>query len=88
MVSGRELPAGSWPGDLLGEIGATPTTELRRSGPLLGAVIHAALLVAAEMDEGDVVVLLADVGWKYLSTGIFDRDPDELEDELGRSLLW
>jgi len=53
-----------------------------------GAVLHVALRVAAEMDEGTIVVLLADGGWKYLSTGIFDRDPDELEDELDRSLLW
>jgi cysteine synthase len=53
-----------------------------------GAALHVALRAAAEMDEGRVVVLLADGGWKYLSTGIFDRDPDELEDELERSLLW
>ena len=53
-----------------------------------GAAIHVALRVAAEMDAGQIVVLLADGGWKYLSTGIFDRDLDELEDELERSLLW
>lgn len=53
-----------------------------------GAVLHVALRVAAEMGEGNVVLLLADGGWKYLSTGIYDRDPDELEDELERSLLW
>jgi cysteine synthase B len=53
-----------------------------------GAVLYVALRVAAEMDEGRIVVLLADGGWKYLSTGIYDRDPDELEDELDRSLLW
>ncbi len=53
-----------------------------------GAAVHAALRVAAEMDEGSIVVLLADGGWKYLSTGIFDRDLDELGDELERSLLW
>lgn len=53
-----------------------------------GAALHVALRVAAEMSEGQVVVLLADGGWKYLSTGIYDRDPDELEDELERSLLW
>ena len=39
-------------------------------------------------EEGSVVVLLADGGWKYLSTGIYDRDLDELQDELERSLLW
>jgi len=53
-----------------------------------GAVLHVALRVAAEMDGGRVVILLADGGWKYLSTGIFDRDVDELSDELESSLLW
>jgi cysteine synthase B len=53
-----------------------------------GAALHVALRVAAEMEEGNVVVLLADGGWKYLSTGIYDRDPDELDEELERSLLW
>jgi cysteine synthase len=53
-----------------------------------GAVIHVALQVAAEMGEGQVVVLLADGGWKYLSTGLWSRDLDELEDELEGSILW
>jgi cysteine synthase B len=34
------------------------------------------------------VVLLADGGWKYLSTDLWRRDLDELEDELEGSLLW
>ena len=34
------------------------------------------------------MVLLADGGWKYLSTGIYDRDIDDLDEELERSLLW
>ena len=53
-----------------------------------GAVLHVALQVAAEMGEGHVVVLLADGGWKYLSTGLWSRDLDELEDELEGSILW
>ena len=53
-----------------------------------GAALHVALRAAAEMEQGDVVVLLADGGWKYLSTGIYDRDPDELEEQLEHSLLW
>jgi [CysO sulfur-carrier protein]-thiocarboxylate-dependent cysteine synthase len=53
-----------------------------------GAVLHVALLAAAELQEGTVVVLLADGGSKYLSTGIYERQLDELEDELERSLLW
>jgi cysteine synthase len=53
-----------------------------------GAAVHVALQVAAEMTEGQIVVLLADGGWKYLSTGLWSRDLDELEEELESSLLW
>jgi cysteine synthase len=53
-----------------------------------GAALHVALRAADEMQEGSVVVLLADGGWKYLSTGIYDRDLDAVQDELERSLLW
>ena len=53
-----------------------------------GAALHVALRAAAEMEEGTIVVLLADGGWKYLSTGIYDRDLDALDDQLDRSLLW
>jgi cysteine synthase B len=53
-----------------------------------GAALHVALRAAAEMEEGSIVVLLADGGWKYLSTGIYDRDIDDLDEVLERSLLW
>lgn len=36
-----------------------------------GAVIHQAIKVASEMDEGNIVVVLADGGWKYLSLDIW-----------------
>ena len=32
-----------------------------------GAVVHQAIKVASEMDEGSIVAMLADGGWKYLS---------------------
>ena len=53
-----------------------------------GAALHVALRIAAEMGEGQIVVLLADGGWKYLSTGIWSRDLDQLEEELEGSILW
>ena len=53
-----------------------------------GAVLHVGLQIAAEMDEGQLVLLLADGGWKYLSTGLWSRDLDELEGELEASILW
>jgi len=36
-----------------------------------GAVVHQAIQVAREMEEGNIVVVLADGGWKYLSLGIW-----------------
>ncbi len=58
------------------------------AGLSCGAAISVALRVAAEMDHGNVVVLLADGGWKYLSAQLWTRDLDELEGELEGSLLW
>jgi cysteine synthase B len=53
-----------------------------------GAAVAVAIRVAREMQQGCVVVLLADGGWKYLSTDLWTRGLDELEDELEASLLW
>jgi [CysO sulfur-carrier protein]-thiocarboxylate-dependent cysteine synthase len=53
-----------------------------------GAVIAVGVRVAREMAAGNVVVLLADGGWKYLSADLWTRQLDDLEDELEGSLLW
>ena len=53
-----------------------------------GAVVTVALRVAREIERGNVVALLADAGWKYLSAGLWERELDQLEHELERSLLW
>ncbi len=58
------------------------------AGLSCGAAVAVAARVAREMDRGSVVVLLADAGWKYLSTDLWTRDLDELEDELEGSVLW
>jgi len=38
-----------------------------------GAVVHQAIKVASEMDEGNIVVILADGGWKYLSMDFWTK---------------
>jgi len=38
-----------------------------------GAVAHQATKVASEMDEGNIVVVLADGGWKYLSLDFWNK---------------
>ena len=53
-----------------------------------GAVLHVAHRVAAELERGDVVCLLADGGWKYLSTrGVGARARARREERL-RDLWW
>ena len=51
-----------------------------------GAVIHAALRLASELDEGVVVCVLADGGWKYLSARFWDTD--DVEGAMERSVWW
>ncbi len=53
-----------------------------------GAVIYAAIRIAERMDEGNIVVLLADGGWKYLSTGLWTRDIAELEEDIAGKIWW
>ncbi len=38
-----------------------------------GAVVHQAIKVASKMDEGNIVVVLADGGWKYLSHNFWTK---------------
>jgi len=58
------------------------------AGPSCGAALHAALRIAATMEHGKIVVILADGGWKYLSEDLWTRDLDQLEDALEEKLLW
>jgi cysteine synthase B len=53
-----------------------------------GAVIHAARRVAARLDSGDVVCLLADGGWKYLSTRAWAPDEEVAEKSVEETLWW
>jgi [CysO sulfur-carrier protein]-thiocarboxylate-dependent cysteine synthase len=47
------------------------------AGVSSGAVVHAARKLAEELDEGVVVMVLADGGWKYLSADFWDAaDPE------------
>jgi [CysO sulfur-carrier protein]-thiocarboxylate-dependent cysteine synthase len=53
-----------------------------------GAVIHVGQRIAAELDHGDVVCLLADGGWKYLSTDAWHEDLTAAEKGVEESLWW
>jgi cysteine synthase B len=63
---------------------------LRREGVFggvsSGAVIQAALRLADELDEGVVVCVLADGGWKYLSADFWEAT--DVEQAMERSVWW
>jgi cysteine synthase B len=56
------------------------------AGVSAGAVVHVARTIAAELDEGVVVCVLADAGWKYLSADFWDAD--NVETSMERTLWW
>jgi [CysO sulfur-carrier protein]-thiocarboxylate-dependent cysteine synthase len=87
---------------LTSRFSVTSTDALRRTRELLdreglfagissGAALHAALAVAdkavAAGQEADVVVMIADGGWRYLSTGAYAGTLEEAEARL-EGQLW
>jgi cysteine synthase len=57
------------------------------AGVSSGAIARVASRIAGELDEGNVVFIVADDGWKYLSSGIYTRPVEEIEN-LDSTLWW
>ncbi len=57
------------------------------AGVSSGAIARVAVRIAGEMDEGNVVFIVCDDGWKYLSSGIYTLPVDEVAD-LESTLWW
>jgi cysteine synthase B len=58
-------------------------------GVSAGAVLHAGLRFARRMERGNVVMMFADSGWKYLDTGLWSGAPlPEDDDELDEVIWW
>jgi cysteine synthase len=53
-----------------------------------GAVLHVGKRVAGELGSGDVVCLLPDGGWKYLSTGAWGSELAAAEKSVEETLWW
>jgi cysteine synthase len=56
------------------------------AGVSSGAVVHVARALARERDEGVVVAVLADAGWKYLSADFWEAD--DVERAMERTVWW
>jgi cysteine synthase B len=53
-----------------------------------GAVLHVAQRIAADLEQAEIVCLLADGGWKYLSTEAWADDVATAEKKVSESLWW
>jgi cysteine synthase len=56
------------------------------AGVSSGAVVHVARKLASERDDGVVVCVLPDGGWKYLSAGFWDAD--DVEAAMENTVWW
>ena len=56
------------------------------AGVSSGAVIHATMRLADELDEGVLVCVLADGGWKYLSAEFWESE--DVGAAMERSVWW
>jgi len=53
-----------------------------------GSVVYAAIKQAERMDSGTIVCLLADGGWKYLSTSLWTKEYSDVEKESQGKIWW
>ncbi|MDA0734547.1 MAG: cysteine synthase family protein [Chloroflexi bacterium] len=58
------------------------------AGVSSGSVVYAALRQAERMEQGNIVCLLADGGWKYLSTSLWTKDYEQLEKDAKGKIWW
>ncbi|HWF31641.1 MAG TPA: cysteine synthase family protein [Solirubrobacteraceae bacterium] len=57
------------------------------AGVSTGAIASIAVRIAGELDEGNVVFVVADDGWKYLSSGIYTLPVEQIEN-LDSTVWW
>ena len=78
MVSNRDAIV--WTKKLLDEEGVF-------SGVSGGAIAYIAYRIASELESGNVVFLIPDDGWKYLSSGVYTKPIEEIEN-LDSTVWW
>jgi len=53
-----------------------------------GAVLRTAQRAARRLERGNVVLLLADGGWKYLSTELWTKEYEDLPEDIESKIWW
>ena len=74
----------------LGHLNLLLAEEGLFAGVSSGAIASIAVRVAEGLDEGNVVFVVCDDGWKYLSSGVYTRSIEDLEADgtLDRASFW
>ncbi len=58
------------------------------AGLSAGAALAGAAKLAEQIDEGVIVFIVADAGWKYLSTGAYTDNLDAAEEQAGKVIYF
>ncbi len=58
------------------------------AGISAGAVLRVAQKYAARLERGNIVLLFADGGWKYLSTNLWAKDYSDLPEDIDSKVWW
>src|SRR5256885_2096281 len=58
------------------------------TGVSAGAIAYIAVRVARDLDDGNVVFVVPDDGWKYLSSGVYTKPIEELEAAIESASFW
>jgi len=74
-------------GDALRRTRELASAEGLFAGISTGAILHVALRLAERLDHAEIVLLVCDGGWKYLSTGAYAGDEAAAEAGL-KGQLW
>jgi cysteine synthase B len=85
ILDGKQLVAA---GDALRWTRELAEREGIFAGISAGAVLHVAYRTAERIERGDVVCVLADGGWKYLSTEAWAEDPERAAKKVEETLWW
>ena len=57
------------------------------AGISCGSVVRCAIKIAQKMEKGNILCLLADGGWKYLSTGLWTKEQKEINKDA-KGKIW
>jgi len=58
------------------------------AGVSCGAAVHVARKIAEEMEEGVIVTILTDAGWKYMSADFWEASDEDLAESMERTIWW